>query len=161
MFYWTCAKFPAQGVSSWFNLVNKKNLQWLKIKAWWKVTNAYDFFPHGDSRHYWYVSGNAPKLPQFWSLCTESAALGYSVLPWNEMAAKNWRNILKKKQLLTLAESKHVPPYFNGNNINQLIRGRIYWTLGIHRKISGKKQCWDFAPRLKRWMKYFEIHAFL
>ena len=31
-----------------------KNLQWLKTKAWWKVTNGYDFFPHGDSRHYWY-----------------------------------------------------------------------------------------------------------
>ena len=22
--------------------------------VWQKVTNAYDFFPHGDSRHYWY-----------------------------------------------------------------------------------------------------------
>ena len=28
-------------------------MQWLKIN-WWKVTNAYDIFPHGDSRHYWY-----------------------------------------------------------------------------------------------------------
>ena len=37
----------------WSN--RKKDLQWLKIKAWWKETNAYDFFPHGDSRHYWYM----------------------------------------------------------------------------------------------------------
>ena len=36
----------------WFDLTNKK-IQWLKIKAWWKVTSAYDFFPHSDSRHYW------------------------------------------------------------------------------------------------------------
>ena len=38
---------------SWF-LQTNNNLQWLKTKACWKVTNAYDFFPHGDSRHYWY-----------------------------------------------------------------------------------------------------------
>ena len=31
----------------------QKHLQWLKTKAWCKVTNAYDFFPHGDSRRYW------------------------------------------------------------------------------------------------------------
>ena len=37
----------------WFDLTNKKN-QWLKTKAWWKIINAYDFFPHGGSRHYWY-----------------------------------------------------------------------------------------------------------
>ena len=35
----------------WSN--RKKDLQRLKIKAWWKETNAYDFFPHGGSRHYW------------------------------------------------------------------------------------------------------------
>ena len=29
-------------------------MQGLKIKAWWKVTNAYNFFPHGDSHHHWY-----------------------------------------------------------------------------------------------------------
>ena len=39
---------------SWFDLINEKKWHWLKTKAWWKVTNAYDFFPHGDSRHYWY-----------------------------------------------------------------------------------------------------------
>ena len=22
------------------------------------MTNAYDFFPHGDSRHYWYISNH-------------------------------------------------------------------------------------------------------
>ena len=31
-----------------------KKLQWLKTITWWKVNNAYDFFPYGDSRHYWY-----------------------------------------------------------------------------------------------------------
>ena len=27
----------------------------LRTKAWWNVANAFDFFPHGDSRHYWYT----------------------------------------------------------------------------------------------------------
>ena len=40
--------------SSWFDQTNKKKLQWQKTKTWWKVTSSYDFFPHGDSRHYWY-----------------------------------------------------------------------------------------------------------
>ena len=35
----------------WFDLTNKKNSV-TEVKVWWKVTSAYDFFPHGDSRHY-------------------------------------------------------------------------------------------------------------
>ena len=35
------------------NKNNCNDLQWLKIKALWKIVNAYDCFPHGDSRHYW------------------------------------------------------------------------------------------------------------
>ena len=27
----------------------------MKTKTWWKVTIAYDFIPHGDSHHYWYL----------------------------------------------------------------------------------------------------------
>ena len=33
----------------WFN--KQKKLLCLKTKTWWKMINAYDFFPHGDSRH--------------------------------------------------------------------------------------------------------------
>ena len=25
------------------------------IKNWWKEANVRELFPHGDSRHYWYV----------------------------------------------------------------------------------------------------------
>ena len=42
-----------------FLLINSnkwKKLQWLKTKAWWKLANAYNFPPHGDRRHYWYIS---------------------------------------------------------------------------------------------------------
>ena len=36
----------------WSN--KEKDLQWLKTKGLWKLTNACNFFPHGDSRHYWW-----------------------------------------------------------------------------------------------------------
>ena len=38
---------------AWFDLTNKKHLQRGTTKAWWKLTNAYNFYPQGDNRHYW------------------------------------------------------------------------------------------------------------
>ena len=44
----------------WFDLTIK--FQLLKMKAWWKMTNAYNFFPYGDSRHYWYFKYQVCKM---------------------------------------------------------------------------------------------------
>ena len=40
-------------------------MQGLKIKV--KIDQCYDFFPHGDSRHYWYVLLYGFRLPVFLS----------------------------------------------------------------------------------------------
>ena len=42
---------------------NCNDLQWLKIKTWWREAKAYDFFSHGNSRHYryfWILSNYYP-----------------------------------------------------------------------------------------------------
>ena len=89
----------------WFDLTNKKN-QWLKTKAWWKVINAYDFFPHGDSRHYWY-----PKIAALNFFSAEEQNICCVVECLHNISVKHQSKLFRRPQLIqrlfALSEYRH------------------------------------------------------